>query len=228
MQERVKTSFIPKQSLKVERTQTVRQTTFGVVNVLATALLVISIVAAGGVFVFERYVESSIEGKRASLDRAREAFQPETIKELSRLDSRLSVGLALLSQHVSPSILFDYIEKETLVSVRFKDFSYEEVGAGRTMLTMAGEARSFNAVALQSDSFGNGNIFSEVIFSNLNIDSNGNIVFDFSAVVNTRELAYVGGTSNANLPIEATVPGQGVAPTSDTNIDAVNTNEPSI
>lgn len=194
MQERVKTSFIPKASLKVERTQSVQRTTVGIVNVVASVILIASIIAAIGMFAFEQYTKVSIENKRASLDRARSAFQPATIKELSRLNARLNVAGALLAGHAAPSQLFDFIETETLSSVRFSDFAFGEAGPGRVLVAMSGEARSFNAVALQSDAFGESDIFSEVIFSNLNIDTNGNVVFDFSAVVNMQEVAYQGRT----------------------------------
>jgi len=219
MPERVKTSFIPKQSLKVERTESVRKTTFGVVNVLASVILIAAIIAAVAMFGFESYVRSSITSKRASLDRARAAFQPETIKELARLDTRLSVGMTLLSSHVAPSTLFSYIEDETLSSVRFKDFAYSEVGPGRTMLTMSGEARSFNAVALQSDAFGRGGMFSEVIFSNLNIDSNGNVVFGFSGIVNTEKLLYQPGVAS-----EAQTEVNQVEPVATTSVEVVPSN----
>lgn len=190
VQERIKTSFIPKTALVAERTESVRKTTFGVVNVIAGVLLIAAIIGAAGLFAFEKYVEGSIGSKRTSLDRARAAFQPATIKELSRLDTRLAVGATLLSQHVAPSVLFDFIEQHTLASVRFQSFSYTQAGPGRMVLAMSGEAKSFNAVALQSDAFGKSSIFSEVIFSNLNIDSAGDVIFDFSAVVNINELAY--------------------------------------
>lgn len=198
MQERVKTSFIPKQSLKVERTQSVRQTTFGVVNAAAGVILIAAILAAIGMFFFEQFTKSSIENKRTSLDRARSAFQPETIRELSRLDARLMVGTSLLVSHTAPSLLFDFIERETLSSVRFLDFSYGEAGPGRVMLSMSGVAKSFNAVALQSDAFGKSPMFSEVIFENLNIDETGNVVFNFSAVVNTEEITYDSAKAGAS------------------------------
>lgn len=211
MQERVKTSFIPKASLKVERTESVRSTTFGVVNVIASVIMIAMIIAAAGMFLFQQYVQSSIENKRASLDRARAAFQPETIKELARLDTRLTVGAALLSQHTAPSQLFTFIEDNTLSSVRFRDFAYSETGPGRVTVSMSGEAHSFNAVALQSDAFGKSDIFSDVIFSNLNIDANGNVIFNFSAVVNLRELGYSADLVH-RAPTTQTVPQGAEAP----------------
>ena len=224
MQERVKTSFIPKASLKVERSESVRKTTFGVVNTAAAVILIAAILAAIGIFFFEQFTKSSIENKRASLDRARAAFQPATIKELSRLDSRLLVGASLLSSHTAPSLLFDFIEQETLSSVRFRDFSYGETGPGRVVLSMSGEARSFNAVALQSDAFGKSQVFSEVIFENLNIDETGNVVFNFSAVVNVDEIAYSGARTRT-APAANTLPG---APTDENTSGASGEGIPEI
>lgn len=190
MDDRVKTSFIPKASLKVEQKKTPKGVSVGIFNVIGTIILIIAVVAAVGAFLFEQFTIQSIQNKKQSLEKARAAFQPATIKELSRLDTRLQSGAALLSSHVSPSKLFDEIEKETLSSVRFRDFLFGESGPNRVTVTMSGEATSFNAVALQSDRFGSSDIFSEVIFSNLNVGSTGNVVFNFSAVVNVNEVLF--------------------------------------
>lgn len=193
MQERVKTSFIPKQSLVVERKRAGNQNPVGIVNVLATIILLVTIFSAVGLFLFEQYVGQSIERKRESLDRARAAFEPATIKELARLDQRLGAAEVLLGVHIAPSALFDEIERMTLSSVRFKDFSFTEQATGKYSVTMAGEARSFNALALQSDSFGESEFFLEPIFSNLNLDDEGNVVFNFSGTVDTTQIRYQAG-----------------------------------
>lgn len=193
MEDRVKTSFIPKASLNTKQQKSPKSnTTLNVFNLLGVVILVAAIVVSIGVFLLEQFTIQSIENKKESLERARAAFQPATIKELSRLDSRLQVGSQLLSSHIAPSKLFDVIEEETLSSVRFRDFSMSEAGAGRLAITMGGEAQSFNAVALQSDRFGANDLFSEVIFSNLNIDASGNVVFNFSAAVDKDEILYLG------------------------------------
>lgn len=205
MQERVKTSFIPKQSLVVERKQATNQNPIGIVNVLATIILLITIFSAVGLFLFEQYVAQSIERKRESLDRARAAFEPATIKELARLDARLGVAKTLLGAHIAPSALFDEIERMTLSSVRFKDFSFTELAAGKFAVTMAGEARSFNALALQSDAFGESDFFLEPIFSNLNLDDVGNVVFNFSGTIDTNQIRYqAGNRDTVNTPTEVT------------------------
>ena len=188
--DRIKTSFIPKASLKIERRETSTKAPLALASSAAALILIVAILAAVGLFLYEQFTVQNIARKRESLDRARAAFQPATIKELARVDTRLATGAALLGAHLAPSIVFDEIEARTLTSVRFNDFTLGETGTGRMSVSMSGIARSFNAVALQSDTFGDSEFFEEPIFSNLNIDQAGNVVFDFSAFVNRAELAY--------------------------------------
>mgnify|MGYP000740056868 CR=1 FL=1 len=190
MQDRVKTSFIPKQSLSVERRASAGKNSIGVINVAASVILIAALVGAAGVFLFEQFTIQSIAQKRESLDRARAAFEPATIKELSRLNTRLTAGSTLLSTHPAPSRLFSEIEDITLSSVRFRDFSFSETAPGRITVSMNGEARSFNALALQSDAFGASDFFTEPIFDNLNLNEAGNVVFSFTGVVSGNTLRY--------------------------------------
>lgn len=213
MQDRVNTSFIPKTSLQVERKKSAVQTSFGIINTIAVVVLIASIIAAGVMFGFEQYVKASIERKGDSLERARAAFEPKTIEELVRLDSRLSLGAALLETHLAPSYLFEEIEAITLESVRFRDFGFIEESPGVHVVTMSGEARSFNALALQSDAFGNSDFFEEAIFDGLNINETGNVIFSFKATVDTALLGYRGRTpSLPNVQVETT-PSAPVVPT---------------
>jgi len=200
VQERVKTSFIPKASLKTEKRRSPARSSIGIINVIASIILLAAIIAAAGMFLFEQFTVQNIERKRASLERARAAFEPATIKELAKLDARLASAETLLDAHIAPSLLFDEIETNTLSSVRFKDFALAESGPGRLMVTMSGEAQSFNALALQSDIFGKSPFFSEPLFSDFNIDSTGNVVFSFSAVVIPAEIAYRAPSSAPQAP----------------------------
>lgn len=190
MQERVKTSFIPKASLKVAQRPSGKRNPVALVNIVAGAILLVAVVASGGLFVFERYTIQSIESKKTSLDRSRGAFEPATIRELSRLDARIETGKKLLSEHVALSKLFDDLEARTFSSVRFSDFSYAVPAPGRYVLTMNGKALSFNAVALQAEEFSKSSILNDPIFSNVNINSSGSIDFNFTATVDADRLLY--------------------------------------
>ncbi|MFQ5540900.1 MAG: hypothetical protein ACE5F4_01500 [Candidatus Paceibacteria bacterium] len=200
--DRIKTSFIPKASLKVEKRRPPASTSIGIINIIATIILIAAIIGAAGMFLFEQITEQNIARKGSSLERAREAFEPATIRELSRLNTRLAAAGTLLGAHIAPSYLFDELEEKTLSSVRFGDFTMAESGPGRLMVSMAGEAASFNALALQSDVFGESPVFSEPLFSDFNINATGNVIFSFSAVVNLSEIAYRASARPAVVPVD--------------------------
>ncbi len=192
MQERVKTSFIPKASLQVERDHRTPTNPIALANVVTVALLILAILASAGMYVFERYTTQSIKTKQESLERSRAAFEPATIRELARLNTRLETGTKLLSTHTALSRLFDDLELRTLASVRFAEFTYAEPNPGRILLTMAGTAPSFNTIALQSEEFAKSSIITEPRFTNVNIDNDGSIRFDFSGIIDLSRLRYTG------------------------------------
>lgn len=206
MEDRVTTSFIPKAALKVERTEVKRTSPVALVNIVASAILIVTILAAGGIFAFERYLVQAVESKRQSLERSRAAFEPATIKELARLETRISAGSALLKNHTAVSHLFDELEKLMLTSVRFSNFSYDIADPTRTLLSASGEASSFNAVALQSDAFSKSSIITDPVFSNVNISKTGTILFEFTAVIDTSRIGYTGVRAPATEVVPATVP----------------------
>jgi len=200
MQERVKTSFIPKASLKVEGVQRATSSPLVLVNIVASALLILAVLASVSVFLFQVYTARSLESKKASLERSRAAFEPATIKELSRLNTRIDSGTVLLQNHVALSKLFADLESRALSSVRFRDFAYMQTAPGRIELTMSGEAASYNAVALQADAFSKSAILTDPVFSNVNINQSGNIVFNFTAIVDTSRLLYEPGLAGVPAP----------------------------
>lgn len=184
MPDRVTTSFIPKESLMQDRTpRAPRRSPFVFLNLIGAGILIVTVIASGGVFLLKSYTEQSIAAKRVSLDRQRAAFEPATIEELLRLDKRINASAALLKSHYALTLIFDDLEARTGENVRFKTFKYEPAGTGRFAVSMSGTAKSFNSVAVQSDSFGKSSIIKDPIFSNLNLDQNGNVIFEFGGLV---------------------------------------------
>lgn len=190
MPERVTTSFIPKEALAGQRnTRAPSANPFFLLNIVAAAILFATVVASVGLFLFQSYTAQSIAAKNESLNRQRSAFEPATILELLRLEARIGASEELLGKHTALSLLFDDLEARTNTNVRFRDFSFDNNGA-EYVLTMDGIAKSFNAVALQSDSFGKSTLLSDPIFSNLNLDDTGNVVFNFTATVEIARINY--------------------------------------
>ena len=212
MQERVTTSFIPKESLTSERKRTPnRGNPFAIVNIITGFVLLVAVLTSGGLFLFENYTVSAIEAKRASLDRQRAAFEPATIKALARLDRRLDAGGRLLQSHVALSNIFQELEARSVQTLRFSDFSYAPGNLGNMVIIMNGEAQSFNAVAVQADALGASPLFQDPIFSNLNIDKEGKVIFTFTANVDPVRISYatlLAGAGAAAQPEELAPPAE--------------------
>ena len=189
MEPRFQKTFIPKETFgpAVARKRVAGS---GILAVLAFVVFLTTVALSVGAFLYTQYLKSSLERKEASLTRAREAFDPQLIEELTRLNDRLKLAKQVLGTHVAPSQLFDLLEKGTLESVRFSDLRYTVLDNGQITVFMSGVGRTFNAVALQSDIFGKTPYIKDPIFSDLSLDDKGNVEFDFNAVLDPTLLTY--------------------------------------
>lgn len=212
MEPKVQTSFIPKKSLAESAAP--RSRGVSILMLLGVAVFLITILLAGGVFLYERFLEGSIESKDASLQKARAAFEPALIEDLKRMSARMSLARGVLNSHLAPSTIFTLLEEATLRTVRFRTFTYTLVGE-KASIAMHGEARSFGDVAIQSDTFANTRRLRDPIFSNLNLDSNGNITFNFAGTVDPGLILYRNQTLSSappSVPAAAPTPIQTPAP----------------
>lgn len=187
MEPQFKTSFIPKESLaKPKRTKKP-------LNILTVGTLIIffvTVLMGVGVFLYGEYLKVSISNKEEQLSRARGAFEPALIKELTRVDERIESTNVILDNHTAMSLFFEFLESNTLENVRFDDFLLTAIDNNRYLLNMSGQAESFASVALQSDVFGESEIITSPVFSNLDLDFFGNVSFNLNAFVDTNDIKY--------------------------------------
>jgi hypothetical protein len=144
---------------------------------------------AGGVFVYRKHLLNTIAAKDVELAEAKKSFEPDFVEEAARLSKRIEAIKSLLAAHITIAPLFEALEKKTLETVRFRDFSLDAKGLVPA-LTMTGEARSFNAVALQSDIFGSDRYFKNPVFSNFTLSELGNVQFSFHTSIDPALLLY--------------------------------------
>lgn len=155
-------------------------------------IFAVSIIAAVGVFGYNHYLQSHIAGANDSLTRAQAAYDPTSIEDLIRLNSRIEHAKVLLAAHAAPSSLFAFLADNTLSTVRFNSFNYSSNPDGTVSLKLSGNAIDFASVALQSDQFGAATrVLKNVIFSGLSIDpQTGIVAFAASANVSPSQLLY--------------------------------------
>ncbi|HEV8666221.1 MAG TPA: hypothetical protein VN665_00020 [Candidatus Paceibacterota bacterium] len=201
MDPQVQASFIPKKSLDIGATP--RGGHFGgLIFLISLLIFIASLVAAGAAFAYTKYLTNAIASKSKSLILAEGAYDPGSIQDLVRLDSRLTQAKVLLDKHVAVSGIFAFLSTQTLSNVSFSSFTYALNDDGSANVTMNGTADSFATVALQSDQFGGNKLLKNVIFTNITADAAGHISFGVSATVDPSVLSYAATLgSNAAVPV---------------------------
>ena len=159
--------------------------------IFAFAVLILALVAHTGVYFYKESLGEKIKLQSASFDKAQNEFDPSTLLKLVRTEKKMTVAKELIASHVSLSPLFDLLSESTLHSVRFKTFTYKvDHDRGKIALRMTGEALNYSSIALQSDSFGETKKFQDIVFSDLNLDSFGRVIFTFTASVDLALVSY--------------------------------------
>ncbi len=187
MDPQVPASFIPK---KPVTSSPAAKEGAGLLLIISIFIFAVSLLAAGLAFGYESYLNNSIASESDSLQKDQAAFDVSTINDLVRLDSRINQATTLLNTHIAPSAIFNFLSQETLQNVQFTSFQYDLQANGSGLLTLNGVADSFSTVALQSDQFGNSSMLRNIIFSNLNTDPSGRVLFTVQATVSPSLLLY--------------------------------------
>lgn len=208
MAEQFQTSFIPK---KVVEQKSSSVSGSGILMVISGVMLVLSLLSVGGVLLYEKYLASALVSRKESLQKQRDSFAPELIRDMARLDRKLTVAQTLLQDHVSVSGIFELLQELTLKTVRFTNLSYTQTPEG-IAIKLQGEGQSFSSVALQSDEFGKSSSLSESVFSNFQLNDRGNVNFAVSAIVNPSVVSFVdrkergAGAAQVSMPVTEPAP----------------------
>lgn len=162
----------------------------GGITTFAIFLAIAAVVVYAGLFVYKSVLDTQIKDLATSLDRAKGAFDINLIAELQTVDARLSTGGILLKQHIALSPLFTVIEENTVQTLRYNSFAFKTESNGVYSVALRGEANDYASIALQSDIFSQNKYMKDYIFSNLTLNQNGRISFDFSAKIDPALLSY--------------------------------------
>ena len=189
MDTKLQTSFIPKKPIissgKLERQ--VRPTDF--FSLIVNVLLVIALLASVGAFAYQWYLSNRIKTLDTQLAQMEKVFEPELIAELARVDSRLKSAKEILGDHISAITFFEFLEATTFQSVQFTSFSYA-LESNSITVEVGGKAKNYSTLVLQSDKFLNSKYVQNVVFSNLDLDSTGNVIFSIALQLDKNELLY--------------------------------------
>ncbi|MFA6408073.1 MAG: hypothetical protein WCW36_01175 [Candidatus Paceibacterota bacterium] len=194
----IPTSFVPHATLSDNRHV---RTDFGnAFGFSAYIILGISFVLALGVFFYGRILAVDLAAKDAALVKAEAAIDQDTVKGFVQLRDRLNASQALLESHIALSGFFSVLETTLPATVRFSTLHISIDDAGTATVEGAGVSKSFNALSVASAAFAADGRIKDVIFSNMSINKNSSVSFDFSATLDPKLLVF-SPSAKAEAPI---------------------------
>jgi len=189
MDTKFQTSFIPRKN-PVDSTGRVGSS-MSIFLIVSIIIFVLTLSATAGVFAYRKVLIGRIDAVNTELVKAKNFFEPAFISSASVLNRRIEAAKQLLVAHTAVSPVFDLLESETLATIRFDSFNYELSDSAGATLRLGGQGKFFSSVALQSDIFGQEKSLKNSVFSDLNPDMSGNIVFKYSATLDPKLISYM-------------------------------------
>ncbi|HVZ75822.1 MAG TPA: PilN domain-containing protein [Candidatus Paceibacterota bacterium] len=194
----VQASFIPKKPLNDARGG--HGGAASLIFIVALLIFIASIVAAAAAFLYSGYLQSSLNSKKASLQKYQDSYDLPTIQALVRFDTRIQQARVILQKHLEPSTIFFFLAQQTLAKVQLTDFSYSIGADGTPSISLSGIADSFSTVALQSDQFGGSKMLKDVIFSDIAVNTDGTVSFKVTADVDPSLILFSKNLTQQTLP----------------------------
>lgn len=181
-------------------TYVARRTTKGPGFYITFLIFFVAVLVSIGMFVYTKIIEASIDDKIAQIERVQAAFDPAVMKELIRVDTRMTHANQLVQNHVVPSQFLALLEQTTLRNLRFRSLSFTTDPTTGTpaasqllaapSIQLQGQAPDFKQIALQADQFGANPDIRNPVVSGLNIDTENLATFGVSMNIDPRIISY--------------------------------------
>lgn len=191
MEPKFQSSFIPKGPIATTSTASKisRQSEHSLLGTLASLVFAVTVLAAVGLFGYGWLLSRQIGSMGQSLSDARSSLEPSVIKSITDLNDRITSTKEILNKHLAISPAFALLEKDTLKTVRYTNYDLNNADNTYT-LTLKGQARGYDALALQASIFQSEPMLKNPVFSNLDLDNKGNVTFTFQAQIDASALLY--------------------------------------
>jgi hypothetical protein len=213
MDPKLQSTFIPKGAaphsigtgIYVNRKESIGPSILGLLSLI---LFVLAVVAAGGVFGYKLWLSSQIESMGNDLKTARANINPDLIKQITDLNTRINSTKKILLGHTVISPIFSFLETSTVNAVAFTEFHYSNAGNGMINLNLKGLAKGYDVVALQSNVFSQSPFIKNPVFSDLKLNDKGQVAFTFNAVldpnlVSFQKVVQSSGSTASSTPVKA-------------------------
>ena len=192
MDPKFKTSFIPKSPLvnspKIE-TSVYKPKTISVFSIICVVVFMASVLVSGFIFVSISREKNKINKINEELALAKQAFEPEVVKELITISNQMASVKDLINKHIAVSNLFYLIESITIKNISFNSFRFER-GQNGINVSLEGEALSYGHASKQAGIFTETGFIKDVSFSSLKLTDLGTVQINMEMQVDTSSISY--------------------------------------
>jgi hypothetical protein len=191
METNFQSTFIPRGPMAPVSAATLQKNSkkSGLLGFLAFIIFALSLLITVGVYGYEKYQVSHIAKMGKELEAARQSLEADALNQVMRLNSRIESTQKIVDSHTAMSPLFDFLEANTVKSLRFTDFGYKQDSEG-IKLNLKGQARGYSALALQAELFNKSKYIRNPVFTDLRLDEKGNVNFSFNADLDKSIISY--------------------------------------
>ncbi len=210
MDSTLQTSFIPKQTITSKPSLSGDSNPFSLFTLISVIILLMAALSAGGTFAYKKLLLSQLYapcettsetaaspespvsernmqcgGLRVVLENYKNGLQEERLLKMKRLDVKMKKAADILGAHMSLVPVFDLLSTTTLKTVRYTKFQVQNLN-----VTMEGLASSYEDIAVQSNLLNRNKTIKDALFSDLNLDAKGNVIFKLSFNLDRRLVNY--------------------------------------
>ena len=198
METKFQTSFIPRKSVTPTTSSSAEHRPASILLMIGVFAFVISVLAAGGSYGWQVYLQSDQQKYSQSLELLKKDFNIDLIVQLKQTATKIVLASQLLDKHVAISQVFGLISKLTASNIRFTSLDLQ-APADRNKginINMSGYAPSYEALAFQSDKLGHledldlRNIIISPTITNPAQNQNSTVSFQLSANINPTNMLY--------------------------------------
>ncbi|MDD4989012.1 MAG: hypothetical protein PHV42_01110 [Candidatus Pacebacteria bacterium] len=197
MDPKLQTSFIPKKALT---DGAVVSSGINLVSLIISVIFILTLATSGGLYLYSGVLDGQIVKETKTLKDNEDALESQTLEQYIRLDNRIEAAKQILHNHIAVTPIFDTLQKTVLRSIQFSELTLTFGGPDKVQLSMKGQTLNYGSIAYQSDviSKDESGLIKNPIFSDLNLDSSGNVTFSFTSTLDPSLILY---ERNLNTPL---------------------------
>lgn len=170
-------SFIPKETIPGKSGGVSDKS---IINFLGVLLLILSILASVGLFVYKGMLSSELEELKSNLALAESSIDKKAVDEIITFNKKLNLIRGVLEKHQASSNFLTVLSSSTVSGVSFDEFRYNYLNTGGLEVNLRGKASNYSTLALQEDVLSGVKEIKSAKFSNLTASDKNLIGFELA------------------------------------------------